>query len=364
MAGRESRLGRINRIAVVGKLDSLTDILKRCLFEYSPQSLKELIQEAQRRIPHQEMARLTKNVVRCLNRNPSFRDEGKGLWSLRLERVKENDAAHRLLQREGVALRIQELNERLREAGNEEVSGESQLVKDGRFLRLKDGRWGLIHWDFIEPQEGEKQPPAEDLPQETAKKELGRSGDLWEKVFPLQGKEEAAATGLELLPVTPAEGEGGEDGGSPDLLQELEALRRENQALLEDLEKLHLHREELRQQILQLEEQMLILRSERDNLKKRVSHLESRLVQLQGTLNKTVTDAQAEQARLKQMLKEQEYCLQTALIANEDLELTVAELQEERRELRKILSFWPVRLALRLSALLGLKPAGSASLYR
>ncbi|HHP50766.1 MAG TPA: hypothetical protein ENM97_02595 [Moorella mulderi] len=97
MAGRESRLGRINRIAVVGKLDSLTDILKQCLFEYSPRSLKELIQEAQRGIPHQEMARLTKNVVRCLNRNPSFRDEGKGLWSLRLEGVKENDAAHRLL---------------------------------------------------------------------------------------------------------------------------------------------------------------------------------------------------------------------------------------------------------------------------
>ncbi|MBC7323795.1 MAG: hypothetical protein H5T99_00590, partial [Moorella sp. (in: Bacteria)] len=100
-------------------------------------------------------------------------------------------------------------------------------------------------------------------------------------------------------------------------------------------------------------EQLVNLRVERDTLKKRVSHLETRLMQLQGTLNKTVSDAQAEQSRLKQQLREQEYRLQTTLIANEDLERTVADLQKERQDLKRQLSFWPVRLALRLAGLLG-----------
>ncbi|MGB9860348.1 MAG: hypothetical protein ACPLQP_10475, partial [Moorellaceae bacterium] len=138
------------------------------------------------------------------------------------------------------------------------------------------------------------------------------------------------------------------------LRQEVEDLRRENKNLLADLEKLHQRKEELRQELTQAEEQLVNLRVERDALKKRVSHLETRLMQLQGTLNKTVNDAQAEQARLKQQLREQEYRLQTTLIANEDLERAVAELQREKQELKKYLTLWPVRLALKLAAFLGL----------
>ncbi|QGP92954.1 hypothetical protein MGLY_23470 [Neomoorella glycerini] len=473
---------KIAKVKVTGKLDSLTDLLKLRLFEYSPQSVDELVQEAQQHLlSNHNPAKIQKNVNRCLTKNPCFRSEGKGLWCLRLDGLKENDAAHRVLQAEGDALRLSEINEELKEAGKPEVPGEQKLVADGRFLRLKDGRWGLIHWAYVEPEPaaevakgvqevaatktgtppamgsqlepparataatatayiGEKsrpqplnpagttgngretQPPG--APARTAPGggsngpqvvELPRAGeqilplaqpapaakesDFWDKLFPLKHtgekpappaaskftpaatapKEppaweeiaagaEAAALTLETEKLTLAPKEfslinGGraaagrqveqKDEEKEKLRREIEDLRQENKNLLGDLEKLHRRKEELRQELTQVEEQLVNLRVERDTLKKRVSHLETRLMQLQGTLNKTVSDAQAEQSRLKQQLREQEYRLQTTLIANEDLERTVADLQKERQELKRQLSFWPVRLALRLAALFG-----------
>ncbi|WP_258359360.1 hypothetical protein [Moorella sulfitireducens (nom. illeg.)] len=468
---------KITKVKVTGKLDSLTDLLKLRLFEYSPQSVDELVQEAQHSLlVNHNLAKIQKNVNRCLAKNPCFRSEGKGLWCLRLDGLKENDAAHRVLQVHGDALRLSEINAELKEAGKPEVPGEQKLVADGRFLRLKDGRWGLIHWAYVEPEPAQAAkatqeavpavmgntpgpgshsvspvqataPPAaavksRGLPYDTAVAtgngqetqpvdstartapgrgnsapqvvEMPRAGepvlplakpapaakesDFWDKLFPLKHTEktappaaprfapatnatvappaweeiaagaEAAALTLETEKLTPvpkefslinggkaAAGRQGEqrDEEKERLRREIEDLRQENKNLLSDLEKLHRRKEELRQELTQIEEQLVNLRVERDSLKKRVSHLETRLMQLQGTLNKTVSDAQAEQARLKQQLREQEYRLQTTLIANEDLERTVADLQKERQELKRQLAHWPVRLALRLAALFG-----------
>ncbi|GEA15052.1 MAG: hypothetical protein PWR22_756 [Moorella sp. (in: firmicutes)] len=433
---------KITKVKVTGKLDSLTDLLKLRLFEYSPQSMDELVQEAQQHLlTSHNLAKIQKNVNRCLTKNPCFRSEGKGLWCLRLDGLKENDAAHRVLQAHGDALRLSEINAELKEAGKPEVPGEQKLVADGRFLRLKDGRWGLIHWAYVEPEPAGDKSPLQPVnaagptgngqetqspgsPTRTAPGKGGsgpqlvemprageqilplakpapaaKEGDFWDKLFPLKhtGEKasppaapkftpvknatveppaweeiaagaEAAALTLETEKLTPAPKEfslinGGKaaagrqveqkDEEKEKLRQEIEDLRQENKNLLSDLEKLHRRKEELRQELTQIEEQLVNLRVERDTLKKRVSHLETRLMQLQGTLNKTVSDAQAEQARLKQQLREQEYRLQTTLIANEDLERTVADLQKERQELKRQLAFWPVRLALRLAALFG-----------
>ncbi|MDN5348087.1 MAG: hypothetical protein PWP65_1651 [Clostridia bacterium] len=387
---------KIAKITVIGKLDSLTDLLKQRLFEYSPQSYNELVDEASRTIlKGQALAKMEKNVMRCLTKNPCFRSEGKDLWSLRLDGFKENDGAYRVLQTRGMALRLAEINTELREAKKEEVPSEHKLVTDGRFLRLKDGRWGLIHWAYEEPlpeiKEANKTatseaalaaaPPGPDSG--------GKPGgdDFWDKLFPLKPQDKPPA---EKIPVAPAWQEiaagaevatlilsnedqksspnrefslisGGRSKEAAKEASELERLRqdnedlkRENQNLLRDLENLHKRKEELRQELTQVEEQLVNLRVERDSLKKRVGHLETRLMQLQGTLNKTVSDSQSEQSRLKQQLREQEYKLQTALIANEDLERAVAELQRERQELKKRLSLWPVRLALKLCSMLGL----------
>ncbi|MGI9951116.1 hypothetical protein V3F56_02050 [Moorellaceae bacterium AZ2] len=382
-------LPKVAKIQVTGRLDSLTDLLKLRLFEYSPQSVSELVAAAQKELlPTQSPAKVQKNVNRCLSKNPCFRNEGKGFWCLRLDGLKENDPAHRLLQTKGEALRLSDINSELRESGKPEVAGEQKLVHDGRFLRLKDGRWGLIHWSYRQPEEdkeaaaatAEEMPVADGSPAAAVQpQETEEEKDFWDKLFPLQRDarpsegdsawEEVAAgaetatlilnTSRELSLIN-----GGKAGSSAEksgenqelaaLRQEVEDLRKENRSLLADLEKLHQRKEELRQELTQVEEQLVSLRVERDALKKRVHHLETRLMQLQGTLNKTVADAQAEQARLKQQLREQEYRLQTTLIANEDLERAVAELQREKQELKRYLSLWPVRLALKVASLLGL----------
>ncbi|NLW08062.1 MAG: hypothetical protein GX039_08845 [Clostridia bacterium] len=444
---------KIAKVKVTGKLDSLTDILKQRLFEYSPQSVDELLREAQALLVNQTPTKVQKNLNRCLTKNPSFRSEGKGLWCLRLDGLKENDAAHRILQANGDAMRLSDINQKLKETGKAELPGEQKLVTDGRFLRLKDGRWGLIHWAYIEPEErpagsaaiqevaasavsrakgkAESEAGSNGQSQAALQQSEGKGGsvpgsketelfvsstlplakpapllprnDFWDKLFPIKSdnKEnpfadtkakfslpgfkpgdtnsweevaagaETAAISLDTREIKAAAKEfslinGGKAGTSrlPEskdeekarLLREIEDLRQENRTLLGDLEKLHRRREEMRQELIQIEEQLVSLRVERDTSKKRISHLETRLMQLQGTLNKTVSDAQAEQSRLKQQLREQEYRLQTTLIANEDLERSLSDLQKERQELKRQLSFWPVRLVLRLCSLFGLKP--------
>lgn len=386
--GKFAPIPKIAKVQVTGRLDSLTDLLKLRLFEYSPQSVEELVSAAQKKLlSGQSTAKVQKNVNRCLSRNPCFRHEGRGLWCLRLDGLKENDAAHRLLQSKGEALRLDEINCYLRDTGQSEVQGEQKLVHDGRFIRLKDGRWGLIHWSYVEPSEEVKgigasaeipsvsPEPIYPLAKPPDEPQIEKEGDFWDKLFPLPSYEngkaasfasdfasEEVAAGAEVATLTLIEGgKAGHIITSPQdneeviaLRQEVEELRRENKNLLADLEKLHQRKEELRQELIQVEEQLVNLRVERDALKKRVSHLETRLVQLQGALNKAVADAQAEQAKLKQQLREQEYRLQTTLIANEDLERAVAELQREKQELKRQLSLWPVRLALKFSSFLGL----------
>ncbi|MCG0276960.1 MAG: hypothetical protein L5656_00285 [Thermanaeromonas sp.] len=388
--GKPAPVPKVAKVQVTGRLDSLTDLLKLRLFEYSPQPVDELVTAAQKKLlSGQSTAKIQKNVNRCLSRNPCFRHEGKGLWCLRLDGLKENDPAHRLLQSKGEALRLDEINGHLRDMGQPEVQGEQKLVHDGRFVRLKDGRWGLIHWSYVEPSEETKRAPEVEEPiyplaNPPKEPEEQKQKDLWDKLLPLPSYEggkftpfaaelvsvsEEVAAGAEVATLTLVEGgrssrtasSNREASGSQEdneevlaLRQEVEELRRENRNLLADLEKLHQRKEELRQELTHVEEQLVSLRVERDALKKRVSHLETRLMQLQGALNKAVADAQAEQAKLKQQLREQEYRLQTTLIANEDLERAVAELQREKQELKKQLSLWPVRLALRLCSLLGL----------
>ncbi len=443
---------KITKVKVIGKLDSITDILKQKLFEYSPQSIDELVHEVQVLLVNQKPTKIIKNINRCLTKNPCFRSEGRGLWCLRLDGVKENDVVHRTLQSQGDALRLNKINQRLSESGKPGTAREQRLVTDGRFLRLKDGRWGLIYWSYMEPKKtkeagAKKQEVAATVAansrnvaetntkgkklslgpapknKKTGKIEEKKLGDnlilplarptpipqqknFWEKLFPLKDDQEKTP-----LPLTPPQeptgwreiAAGAEtasmslevekppcppqelsliNGGKNEtqrpldkkeeekrkLLRELVDLRKENKNLLSDLEKLYRRREENRQELLQVEEQLINLRIERDAGKKRITHLETRLMQLQGTLNKTVSDAQAEQSRLKQQLREQEYRLQTTLIANEDLEQTVAELQRERQGLKRQLSFLPVRLVLRLFFLFGFRPyresAGSKTYSR
>ncbi|MGB9885567.1 MAG: hypothetical protein ACPLRW_01030 [Moorellales bacterium] len=135
---------------VTGRLDSLTDVLKQLLFQCEPRSVTELLPAARQYLGlRHTSARLEKDVRRCLEKNPAFREVEGGMWALNLEGRRENDAAYQVLKKEGRPLRLTELNEYLGRQRREVVREEKQLVRDGRFLRLKGGQWVLVPWEVV-----------------------------------------------------------------------------------------------------------------------------------------------------------------------------------------------------------------------
>lgn len=128
----------------------------------------------------------------------------------------------------------------------------------------------------------------------------------------------------------------------------------ENQQLRSELEKLHRRKEQLRAELSRVEEELDGAQAEKEALAARAEQLESRVLQLQGSFNKALSKSQAEYNSLKEKLKEVERRLQGALEANQDLQRVIADLQEERLELRRRLSPWPVKIGLFFSRMLGL----------
>ncbi|MBC7347171.1 MAG: hypothetical protein H5U00_06905 [Clostridia bacterium] len=142
---------------VIGRLDSLTDVLKQLLFQYEPRSLAELLPPARAYLGlRHSPGRLEKDVLRCLQKNPAFEETNPGLWSLNLRGMRENDSAYQVLKKEGRPLRLLEINEYLSRNGRQSILEEKQLVRDGRFLRLKGGQWVLVPWEVtrgVQPKE-------------------------------------------------------------------------------------------------------------------------------------------------------------------------------------------------------------------
>jgi phage shock protein A len=138
-------------VQVNGRLDSLTDILKQLLFQYEPQTIKELIPQVQGRLATmQSAAKLEKNVLRCLQKNPAFRKDAQGLWFLNLGGQRENSPIHQVLENALKPLSLQELNSILKKTDNQEkINEEKRMVQDARFIRLKSGKWALVYWEIV-----------------------------------------------------------------------------------------------------------------------------------------------------------------------------------------------------------------------
>lgn len=135
---------------VIGRPDSLTDVLKQLLFQYEPRSLADLLPSAKVYLGVQQSgARLEKDVLRCLQKNPAFDETDQGMWSINLRGLRENDGAYQTLKKEAVPLRISEICDRLARNNKSPVPDEKRLVRDGRFLRLKGGQWILVPWEVI-----------------------------------------------------------------------------------------------------------------------------------------------------------------------------------------------------------------------
>jgi len=133
-----------------GKLNSLTDVLKKTLFFFEALSVAELAPHVQRRmLKDYSLSQVEERVCLCLNQNPCFYKE-KDNWRLDLEGNKENDQFYSLLLKKSQPLNLKEI---LKNANSKKkkvkktISEEVSLISDGRFIQLDNGYWGLTEWE-------------------------------------------------------------------------------------------------------------------------------------------------------------------------------------------------------------------------
>lgn len=133
-----------------GKLNSLTDVLKKTLFFFEALSVAELAPHVQRKmLKDYSLSQVEERVYLCLNQNPCFYKE-KDNWRLDLEGNKENDQFYSLLLKKGQPLNLKEI---LKNANSKKkkmkktISEEVSLISDGRFIQLDNGYWGLTEWE-------------------------------------------------------------------------------------------------------------------------------------------------------------------------------------------------------------------------
>ena len=133
-----------------GKLNSLTDVLKKTLFFFEALSVAELAPHVQRKmLKDYSLPQVEEKVNLCLRQNECFYRE-KDYWRLNLEGNKENDQFYSLLLKKG---QPQNLREILKNANAKKrkvkklLSEEACLINDGRFIQLDNGYWGLTEWE-------------------------------------------------------------------------------------------------------------------------------------------------------------------------------------------------------------------------
>ncbi|NLC38108.1 MAG: hypothetical protein GX779_02430 [Clostridia bacterium] len=138
-----------------------------------------------------------------------------------------------------------------------------------------------------------------------------------------------------------------------------EHLSLENSRLRSDCLRLEEKQKELLEDLEHQSQQLLSLRGERNKLKVKLEQAEVRAMQLQSSLNKIMEDAREEIRRLTREVQEKTHQIESLQYANQELQKNLARLHEERREIKRQVSSWPVRLAMFLAGLLGRKKSQS-----
>ena len=133
-----------------GKLNSLTDVLKKTLFFFEALTVAELAPHVQRKmLKDYTLPQVEEKVNLCLKQNECFYRE-KDCWRLNLEGNKENDPFYSLLLKKGQPQNLREIlkntNAKKKKA-KKLLSEEAGLISDGRFIQLNNGYWGLTEWE-------------------------------------------------------------------------------------------------------------------------------------------------------------------------------------------------------------------------
>lgn len=143
---KKTKVESLPEIVINGELDNLTDHLKQILAQ-SEKTMEQLDAIINQRLVNQSGEKLSKNLARALQHNPCFLEK-EGKWSLDNRGQECNDAIYQWLCTTGYPLNYQELKAMAEENGVE-IGPERDLVWDGRFIRLKNGKWGLNGWKVL-----------------------------------------------------------------------------------------------------------------------------------------------------------------------------------------------------------------------
>jgi hypothetical protein len=132
-----------------------------------------------------------------------------------------------------------------------------------------------------------------------------------------------------------------------------EHLTLENNRLRNEYSILEQKQKELLEHVEHQGGQLVTLRTEKNKLKVKLEQTENRAMQLQSTLNQLMEDAQREVERLQKEVIAKTHQLESLQYANKELQRNLARLHEERRQMKKQVSSWPVKIVTFFSGLMG-----------
>ncbi len=132
-----------------GKLNSLTDVLKKTLFFFESLAVAELTPYVHKQmLADYTQEQVEEKICLCLEQHKCFESSNGCIWVLNLEGKRDNDQLYNLLLKKQQPLSSNELSKNsLKKKKSKALAEQAELINDGRFIQLANGQWGLTEWE-------------------------------------------------------------------------------------------------------------------------------------------------------------------------------------------------------------------------
>jgi len=132
-----------------GNLNSLTDVLKKTLFFFESLTVAELTPYVHKQmLVDYTQEQVEEKICLCIEQHKCFESNDGYIWVLNLEGKRENDQLYNLLLKKQQPLSANELTKNsLKKKKSKALAEQAELISDGRFIQLANGRWGLTEWE-------------------------------------------------------------------------------------------------------------------------------------------------------------------------------------------------------------------------
>lgn len=131
-----------------GKLNSLTDVLKKTLYFFDSLSVEEITPYVHRKmLKDYPIKSVEEKIALCLKQHVCFYHEGDKLWRLNLQGHRENDYFYNALLKRQTPMSLREITRNAaHNRKNHKLAEEAALMSDGRLVQFDNGSWGLTEW--------------------------------------------------------------------------------------------------------------------------------------------------------------------------------------------------------------------------